>query len=56
MEKTITGLMFGSKKDKQGLKDSIIWHLSIFGAVKIKRFRKLKGKDLYEYSAIITIK
>lgn len=55
MEKTITGLMFGSKKDKQCLKDSLIWEWSAFGTVKIKRFRKLKGKDLFEYSAIIKL-
>lgn len=54
MKRTINGLIFGNNR-KQCHKEMLTQLLTFSESVEVLYFRKLKGKDLYEYSAIITL-
>jgi hypothetical protein len=57
MTRTITGLMFGNNRKQCMLEMLIQLNFSSQDVdIKVNYFRKIRNKDLFEYSVIITIK
>lgn len=54
MKRTITGLIFGNNR-KQCHTEMLTQVMAFTDTVEVLYFRKVKGKDLFEYSVIIIL-